>query len=498
MRCNDWLPMRIWLPIVLLLALPSPAAALRVTGEGPRAGGAVDLLRKALARAGVKRATVKVRMRRRPGAWQVTVTVYKTGSARPVLVRVLRAHHGQLKANAAMGLARAAAKALRIRTRRPRRVTRRRPRRRVRAARRVPKPVVVRDEPLAKPAPVAAAPAPAAPAPAPTPTTVAAVPRPAPPKSAAADLGFEVPSARRDPPAHRDPDPPARRAVSRLETPRRVARAHGDDRDDPPTPRARLRARSDDDDDDDAPRRSRRAYVASYVDPLLEFDVGLALAWKNHSLTESDTATNYRSGVHSQFQMTMELLPFRLTNVRALHWLGLRLGFGHSAGLSTATSTGQEIGTSVNCYWGGLVARLPRWRGPFAPQFSLHFGLALNDFSLLEQTDLKDFMVSELAVGGAVLVPLHKLARLRFAAEYRALVGASSDQLASHRVSVGSAQGFRMHAELRGRIIFGLGYSANFAFERIRGLLEPLGSGGSQLELVDSLMTVGVALTYEI
>lgn len=65
-------------------------------------------------------------------------------------------------------------------------------------------------------------------------------------------------------------------------------------------------------------------------------------------------------------------------------------------------------------------------------------------------------------------------------------------------MSVGSAQGFRLHAELRGRIIFGLGYSASFAFERIRGLLEPLGSGGSQLELVDSLLTLGAALTYEI
>lgn len=107
-----------------------------------------------------------------------------------------------------------------------------------------------------------------------------------------------------------------------------------------------------------------------------------------------------------------------------MQWLGVRLGFGHSAGLTTATTDGREIGTSVNCYWGGLVARLPRWRGPYAPQFSLHFGLALNDFSLLEQTDLQDFMVSELAAGGAVLVPLHKLARLRFSAEYRALVGA--------------------------------------------------------------------------
>lgn len=313
--------MRIWLPIVLLVALPRPAAALRVTGEGPRAGSAVALLRTALSRVGVKRATVKVRVRRRPGAWQVTVTVFKTGSARPALVRVLRARRGQVKAAAAMALARAAARALRVGVRRPRRVTRRRrPRRRVRVVRRAPKPV--REEP----APAAPAPAPA-PTPAPTPRpapVVASTPTPKPPRSAAADLGFEVsndhpgrpalrPDRRESPrneadrPPHRDADTPSHREDPPREAPRRVARAAGSDE----PARRTLRARSDDDDDDDdAPGRPRRAYVASVVDPLLEFDVGLALAWKSHSMTGPDAASNYRSGAHSQFQMTMGSCPF--------------------------------------------------------------------------------------------------------------------------------------------------------------------------------------------
>ncbi len=240
------------------------------------------------------------------------------------------------------------------------------------------------------------------------------------------------------------------------------------------------------------------------MDPLLDVGVGLALAWKAHQLVGADEATRYKSHAHSQFLMAAEVFPFRLTDVRGLHWLGLRLRFGHSAGLSTQTADPadanqrREIGTSISCYWAGLVARLPRWGGSYAPLFSLYLGLALNDFSLLEQADIKDFMVNELAVGGSVLIPFHRFVRVRLGGGLRALVGASSEQLDAHRVSVGAAIGFRVEVSLRGRILDGLGYLARFGYERVRGTLEPLGANASELELQDTLLTAGLMLTYEV
>ena len=253
-----------------------------------------------------------------------------------------------------------------------------------------------------------------------------------------------------------------------------------------------------------SPRRHRRPYRASLVTPLFDVNVGLALAWKEHYFLTTTEATRYSSGAHSQFIMGANVYPFRLTHVSALHWLGLRLRFAHSAGLSTlvtdpqAAGSVREVGTDISCYWGGFVGRIPRWHGRHAPQLSIFFGIAINDFSVLEQTDITDFMVTELAAGGAVFLPIHRLLRLRVSGEYRALAGASSAALVQHRVSVGSAHGFHIDADVTGRIIHGLGYGVIFTYERLRGSLAPLGASESPLDLGDSLLTIGAMLTYEI
>jgi len=472
---NRWV-----LPALLMVAIAAPAEArLQVQSRGPRASTAAARFRQALAGAGVQSGTLIVRVRRGRPRWSVSVRYVGPGG-RPV-TQVFRVRHGRISPGQAGAFARRARATLRGGGSRPPGPAPAPPRQPApkpptpqptpptpQPTPPTPQPTPPTPQPAAPaPRPTAPAPRPAAPAPRPAPAPQP-TPAPAPPASAGDDnLGFEVggPAPEKGaPPPVAEYRPKQRTEAAVAGKPRTAGRM----------PRNRLFAR---------------------------LSAGVGLAWRRFLLDAETAAMNFESGVFSQLSVQAELFPLELVTASPVARLGLRMGYAHSAGLSTDLPEQKaSLSTSIARIWGGLLYRLPRFRDPRLPRFDVRVGFAHTGFEVNEgpevTIDIQDLSLTAFAAGASVAVFFKRYLGVELGGEYRTVLRVRSEFMAPYDTRPGALQGFHVSGALLGRVFGGLGYRGSVSAERFFGNLPALASE-AELKVRDWTVCADVALTYE-
>ena len=444
-----------------MVCVAAPAAArLRVQQRGPRAATVAVRFRQALAAAGVQSGALVIHVRRGRPRWSISVRYVGPGG-RPV-TQVFRVRNGRVSPGQASAFARRARATLRGGGPRPP------------APAPAPKPPTATPpapQPTPQPAAPQPAPAPQPPAPRPTPAPQPPAPAPAPPRPPAStgddNLGFEVGD-----PAPADSTPPPV-AEYRPKQPTEAAVAG--------KPRARGRM----------PRNRLFARLSA----------GVGLAWRRFLLDAETAAMNYESGVFSQLSLEAELFPLELVTASPIARLGLRMGYAHSAGLSTDLDQPKaSLSTSISRIWGGLLYRLPRFRDPRLPRFDVRVGFAHTGFEVNEDPEVAitvhDLSLTEFAAGASVAVFFKRYLGVELGGEYRTVLRVRSEFMTPYDTRPGALQGFHVTGALRGRVFGGLGYRGSVSAERFFGNLPALASE-AELKVRDWTVCADVALTYE-
>jgi hypothetical protein len=228
---------------------------------------------------------------------------------------------------------------------------------------------------------------------------------------------------------------------------------------------------------------------------MVRLNAGMGLAWRRFLLDQTSTVMHYETSVYSQLFASGEIYPLHLVTRSALARLGLRLGYAHSAGLTTVLKDA-SLTTSMKRIWGGLNYILPRLSHPHAPRMELRLGLAQMGFDVQQHPQLSSLSVVCMAVGGSAVVPFTSFVMASVAGEYRMLVGARSPMLEPFQIKSAGLHGLSMEGGVQGKIAAGLGYRAWVTYEQLAGDLPAL-STDSALRVHDWFASFDLALTYE-
>ena len=453
------------LALSLLGASGSARAGVQVMTHGPRSGAVGLQLRQAFSEAGVKSAKVVVQVRRGRPTWGVTVSVYRPGERKPVLVVGLRARGGHVGGEA---LARIARRALPLLGR-------------GRAPEPKPKPddqpppPSDDEKPEAQPEPE---PEPPPPPPAPP------APKPLSKPAGEKDLDFDT----EDEPVKK---PAAKKPVKQAAKP--VAANLDFDGEGDEKPRRR--------DAGNVARIERRADPPTPIDRVvLRANAGVGLAHRRFLLDWVAAGIDYETGVYSQLFVHGEFYPFQLLTANPIARLGLRFGYETSAGLSTEEQPGnpqsRSLSTTIRRLWAGLNFLFPPFRNKVAPRFDLRFGIHHTNFEIDANSQVQDLSLTTMAPGGGMTWPFRTFLNLAISAEYRASIRTRNEVIERYQLGTAAMQGVSLEAAVQGKVFAGLGYKLSFTYERLAGDL-PDPAGGQALIVRDRFMSGDLALSYE-
>lgn len=248
-------------------------------------------------------------------------------------------------------------------------------------------------------------------------------------------------------------------------------------------------------------RKRETLKVSTRLDPdapkevMVRLNAGMGLAWRRFFLDQTSTVLHYETSVYSRLFAGGQVYPLHLVTRSALARLGLRLGYAHSAGLTTEAKDA-SLDTSIRSIWGGLNYILPRLSHPHAPRMELRLGLAQTGFDVQQHPQLSSMSFVCMAVGGSAVVPFTSFVMASVAGEYRMLVHARGAALEPFQVESAGLQGLSVEGGVQGRITAGLGYRAWVTYEQLTGDLPAVSAEGA-LRVNDWFASLDLALTYE-